>query len=198
LTDGTADQTDEVTLQPTTSVKHDKIRQMVDANYAKTVQNTMRKNNKKVSRDNDSIVKGSFVTVRILTVDSASGDLPRLLCKIIDVVGKDGSLFKLACPYGIRNSFYDMGDLELFNSVVDSSHWVEALISLHAAAKQASCSLSCKRCKCECKDNCTAKSCKVERQKFVWEQMSPLTYVFKCLKLISTCTCMLHLTGKYV
>jgi hypothetical protein len=79
LTDGTADQTDEVTLQPITSANHDKIRQIVDANYAKTVQNTMRKNNKKVSRGNDSIVKGSFVTVRILTVDSASGDLPRIL-----------------------------------------------------------------------------------------------------------------------
>jgi hypothetical protein len=30
LTDGTADQTDEVTLQPTTSVKNDQIRKMVD------------------------------------------------------------------------------------------------------------------------------------------------------------------------
>jgi hypothetical protein len=47
-------------LQPTTSVKHDKICKMVDANYAKTVQNTMRKNNKKVSRGNDSIVKDSL------------------------------------------------------------------------------------------------------------------------------------------
>jgi hypothetical protein len=35
-----------------------------------------------------------------------------------------------------------MGDLELLNSVVDISHWVEAPISLHAAAKQASFSLS--------------------------------------------------------
>ena len=99
LTDGTADQTDEVTLQPITSANHDKIRQMVDANYAKTVQNTMRKYNKKVSRGNDSIVKGNFVTVRIPTVDRASGNLPRLLCKVVDVVGKDGSLFKLACIY---------------------------------------------------------------------------------------------------
>jgi hypothetical protein len=33
---------------------------MVDANYAKTVQNNMRKYNKKVSRGNDSIVKGNF------------------------------------------------------------------------------------------------------------------------------------------
>jgi hypothetical protein len=30
FTDGTADQTDEVTLQPTTSVKNDQIRKMVD------------------------------------------------------------------------------------------------------------------------------------------------------------------------
>jgi hypothetical protein len=48
---------------------------------------------------------------------------------------------------GILNSLYDMGDLELLNSVVDISHWVETPISLHAAAKQASFSLSCKRCK---------------------------------------------------
>ena len=67
------------------------------------LQNTMRKYNKKVSRGNDSIVKGSFVTVIIPTVDRASGDLPRFLCKVVDVVGKDGSLFKLACPYRILN-----------------------------------------------------------------------------------------------
>ena len=79
-------------------------------------------------RGNDSIV--------IPTVDRVSGDLPRLLCKVVDVVGKYGSLFKLACPYGILNSLYDMGDLELLNSVVDISHWVETPIYLHAAAKQ--------------------------------------------------------------
>ena len=56
---------------------------MVDANYAKTVQNSIRKYNKKVSRDNDLIAKGSFVTVRIPTVDRACGDLPRLLCRCI-------------------------------------------------------------------------------------------------------------------
>jgi hypothetical protein len=71
----------------------------------------------------------------------ASGDLPRLLCKVVDVVGKDGSLLKLACPYGILNSLYDMGDLELLNSVINISHWVETPISFHAAAKQASVSL---------------------------------------------------------
>ena len=161
LTDGTADPTDEVTLQPTTSVKHDRIRKIIDANYAKTVQNNMRKYNKKVSRGSDSIIKGSFVLVRIPTVDRASGNLPRLLCKVVDVGGKDGSLFKLACIYGILNSLYDMGDLELLNSVVDISHWVETAISLHSAAKQASFSLSCKRC--NYKGNCTAKSCKCRK-----------------------------------
>jgi hypothetical protein len=64
--------------------------------------------------------------------------LPKLLFKVVDVVGKDGSLFKLACPYEILNSLYDMGDLELLTSVVDISHWVETPISLHAAAEQAS------------------------------------------------------------
>jgi len=37
----------------------------------------------------------------------------------------------------------NMGDLELLNSVVDISHWVETAISLHVAAKQASFSFSC-------------------------------------------------------
>ena len=89
---------------------------------------------------------------------------------VVDVVGKDGSLFKLACPYGILNSLYDMSDLELLNSVADISHWVETPISLHAAAKQASFSLSCKRCKY--KANSTTKvivlqnRANVERQKF--------------------------------
>jgi hypothetical protein len=35
-----------------------------------------------------------------------------------------------------------MGDLELLNSVIDISHWVETPISPHAAAKQASFSFS--------------------------------------------------------
>ena len=55
---------------------------------------------------------------------------------VVDVVGKDGSLFKLACSYGILNSLYDLSDLELLNSVADISHWVETPISLHAAANK--------------------------------------------------------------
>jgi hypothetical protein len=42
----------------------------------------MRKYNKKVSKSNAKIEKGSFVTVRIPIVDRASGDLPRLLCRV--------------------------------------------------------------------------------------------------------------------
>ena len=63
-----------------------------------------------------------------------------------------------------------MSDLELLNSVADISHWVETPISLHTAAKQASFSLSCKRCKY--KANSTTKvivlqnRANVERQKF--------------------------------
>jgi hypothetical protein len=44
LTDGTADQTDEVTLQPTTSVKHDRIRKMIDVCsciFCKTMKNLL-------------------------------------------------------------------------------------------------------------------------------------------------------------
>ena len=55
----------------------------------------------------------------------------------------------------------NMGDLELLNSLVDISHWVETPISLHAAAKQARFSLSCKRSKC--KDNVTATSYKCRK-----------------------------------
>jgi hypothetical protein len=39
-------------------------------------ENTMRKYNKKVSKSNAKIEKGSFVTVKIPIVDRASGDLP--------------------------------------------------------------------------------------------------------------------------
>jgi hypothetical protein len=48
----------------------------------------------------------------------ASGDLPRLLCKVVDVVGKDGSLFKLACPYRILNSLYASVFLHLHDCAV--------------------------------------------------------------------------------
>lgn len=91
---------------------HDKIRQILDKNYKRSVANTMRKYNKKVSKSNTKIVNGSFVTLRIPVVDRASGDLPRLVCRVDDIVGKDESLYK-SCEFGISNSCYDMGDLEL-------------------------------------------------------------------------------------
>jgi hypothetical protein len=65
-----------------------------------------------VSKSNTKIVKGSCVTLRIPVVDRASGDLPRLVCRVDDIVGKDESLYK-SCEFGILNSCYDMGDLEL-------------------------------------------------------------------------------------
>ncbi|CAG2251131.1 unnamed protein product [Mytilus edulis] len=52
---------------------HDKIRQIVEKNYKHSVQNTMRKYNKKMTKSNAHIVKGCFVTVRIPVVDRASG-----------------------------------------------------------------------------------------------------------------------------
>ncbi|CAG2242730.1 unnamed protein product [Mytilus edulis] len=64
---------------------HDKIRQIVEKNYKHSVQNTMRKYNKKMTKSNAHIVKGCFVTVRIPVVDRASGDFPRLLCKMRQV-----------------------------------------------------------------------------------------------------------------
>jgi hypothetical protein len=59
---------------------------MLDRNYKKSVENTMRKYNKKVSKSNAKIEKGSFVTVGIPIVDRASGDLPRLLCRVDDYI----------------------------------------------------------------------------------------------------------------
>jgi hypothetical protein len=97
---------------------HDRIRQMLDRNYKKkSVENTMRKYNKKVSKSNAKIEKGSFVTVRIPIVDRVSGELPRLLCKIDDIIGKNASLYKLSCEFGVLNACYDMGD------IVETSHW---------------------------------------------------------------------------
>ena len=85
---------------------HDRIRQMLDRNYKKSVENTMRKYNKKVSKSNAKIEKGSFVTVGIPIVDRASGDLPRLLCRVDDIIGKDASLYKLSCEFGVLNACY--------------------------------------------------------------------------------------------
>ncbi|CAG2227967.1 unnamed protein product [Mytilus edulis] len=56
---------------------HDKIRQIVEKNYKHSVQNTMRKYHKKMSKSNAHIVKGCFVTVRIPVVDRASGAKPK-------------------------------------------------------------------------------------------------------------------------
>jgi uncharacterized membrane protein YukC len=45
---------------------YDRIRQMLDRNYKKSVENTMRKYNKKVSKSNAKIEKGSFVIVLLI------------------------------------------------------------------------------------------------------------------------------------
>jgi hypothetical protein len=93
--------------------------------------------------------KGNFVTVKIPIVGGASGDLPRVLCRVDDIIGKDASLYKLSCEFGVLNACYDMGDIELLTRKVETSHWKKEESSLHAAAKQASFSLASKRCKCK-------------------------------------------------
>ena len=100
----------------------DRIRQMLDRNYKQSIENTMRKYNKKVSKFNAKIEKGSFVTVGIPIVDRVSGDLPRLLCSVDDIIGKDASLYKLSCEFGVLNACYDMGDIELLTPKVETSH----------------------------------------------------------------------------
>jgi hypothetical protein len=76
------------------------------------------------------IEKGSFVTVRIPIVDRASGDLPRVLCRVDDIIGKDASLYKLSCEFGVLNACYDMSDIELLTHKVETSHWKKEEISL--------------------------------------------------------------------
>ena len=46
-----------------------------------------------MSKSNAKIEKGNFVIVRIPIVDRASGDLPRLVCRVDDIIGKDASLY---------------------------------------------------------------------------------------------------------
>ena len=140
---------------------HDRIRQMLDRNYKQSVENTMRKYNKKVSNFNAKILKSSFVTVSIPIVDRASGDLPRLLCRVDDIICKDAHLYKLSCEFDVLNSCYDMGDIELLTRKVETSHWKKEEISLHAAAKEASFSLVSKRCKC--KGTCMNKTYKCRK-----------------------------------
>ena len=112
-------------------------------------------------KSNAKIEKGSFVTVRIHIVDRASGDLPRLLCRFDDIIDKDASLYKLSCEFGVLNSYYDMGDIELLTRKVETSDWKKEEISLHAAAKRLSFSLASKRCKC--KGTCMNKTCKCRK-----------------------------------
>ena len=64
-------------------------------------ENTIRK-----CQSNAKIEKDSFVTIRIPIVDRASGDLPRLLCRVDDIIGKDASLYKLSCEFGVLNACY--------------------------------------------------------------------------------------------
>ena len=68
----------------------------------------------------------------------ASGNVPRLLCRVDYIIGKDENLCKLSYEFGVLNSCYDMGDIELLTRKVKTSHWETEEISLHVAAKQAS------------------------------------------------------------
>ncbi len=82
--------------------------------------------------------------MRISVVNRASGDLPRLLCKVDDITAKDHSLKLIykyfLCEYtrSVLQSCYDIEDLEPLKDTADTSVWPETLISLHAAAKNAS------------------------------------------------------------
>ena len=74
------------------------------------------------STHRQKLEKGSFVTVKIPIVGGASGDLPRVLCRVDDIIGKDASLYKLSCEFGVLNACYDMGDIELLTPKVETSH----------------------------------------------------------------------------
>ena len=76
----------------------------------KDIEQTYLQYNKKVSKSNAKIEKGGFVTVRIPIVDRTSGDLPRLLCRFDDIIGKGARLYKLSCEFGVLNSCYGMGE----------------------------------------------------------------------------------------
>jgi hypothetical protein len=45
------------------------------------------------------------------------------LCRVDDIIGKDASLYKLSCEFGVLNACYDMGDIELLTRKVETSHW---------------------------------------------------------------------------
>jgi hypothetical protein len=42
------------------------------------------------------------------------------LCKVNDIIGKDASLYKLSCEFGVLNACYDMGDIELLTRKVET------------------------------------------------------------------------------
>ena len=73
-------------------------------------------------------------------------------------------MYKL-CEFGVLNSCYGMGDIELLTVKVETSHWKKEEIALHTAAKQASFSLASKICKC--KGKCMNKTCKCRKPAFL-------------------------------
>jgi hypothetical protein len=60
----------------------------------------------------------------VTLASTRNAGLSALICFIYvdDIIGKDASLYKLSCEFGVLNACYDMGDIELLTPKVETSH----------------------------------------------------------------------------
>lgn len=67
-------------------------------------------------------------------------DIPRLLCRVDGKIGKDASMYKQSCEFGIfhkKKYFYDiiMDDIELLTHKIETAHGKADRLSLHRLLK---------------------------------------------------------------
>ena len=80
------------------------------------------------------------VTVRIPKIDRATTGMHRLPCIIVNVRGKKYFLYRLQCEYGVLDTWFSDGDLEVYPGSLkfNSKDWkILSFISLHEASKKA-------------------------------------------------------------
>ena len=103
-----------------------------------------------------------MTAVRIPKIYCATTDMHRLPCIIVDVRGKKYFLFRLQCEYGVLDTWFSDGDLEVYPGSLEfnSKNWKNlSFISLREASKKANPKNHYYGQSCNCKKSCTRKSC---------------------------------------
>lgn len=143
-----------------TSTKHLACRKLADEQYRINAQRMKERYGKK--KKSQTFEVGDEVTVRIPKIDRAATDMHRLPCIIVDVRGKKYFLYRLLCEYGVLNTWFSDGDLEVYPGSLefDSKKWkYSSPISLREASKKANPRNHYYGQTCNCKKGCIRKSC---------------------------------------